>query len=130
MVIREAFKNIICILLTLAGLCGFVMIFLLVRSRNEAVDVSRLLTMISAVVLLVYSLINFLCGLIALFRRIPRKAVRVRPFVQVAALLAILNILVCAYNGILIPHLIVLCVSGVLIPEIFFLAIGPVLRQR
>lgn len=117
-------------MLILAGICGFIMIFLIVRSRGEAVNVSRILTIASAVMIFIYSLINLLCGSIALFRRIPRKAVRVRPFVQVSAILAILQILVSAYNGILIPHLIILGVIGVLIPELFFLLIGPSLRQR
>ncbi len=128
--VRNALKNIICILLILAGICGFVMIFLIVRSRNEAVNVSRILTIASAVMIFIYSLINLLCGVIALFRRIPRKAVRVRPFVQVSVILGILQIIVSAYNGILIPHLIILGVAGVLIPELFFLLIGPSLRQR
>lgn len=128
--VRNALKNIICILLILAGICGFVMILMIVRSRNEAVNVSRILTIASAVMIFIYSLINLLCGVIALFRRIPRKAVRVRPFVQVSVILGILQIIVSAYNGILIPHLIILGVAGVLIPELFFLLIGPSLRQR
>ena len=128
--LRNFLKNTICILLTLGGFTGLVMTFLIVRSRHAAVSTSQILTMITAVMMIVYSLINIICGIIALFRRIPRKAVRVRPFVEVGAIISILQIIISAYNGIQIIHLIIIAICGVLIPEIFFLTIGPLLRQK
>ena len=127
--VRNFFKNFLGILLILSGIAAIVMIFLLTKSRHESVAVSDGLTIAANVIIAVYALINIICGFVFLARRIPRKAIKVRPFVQVSAVLGLVQIIISASNGILIPHLFIMLGIAVVVPEIFFVAIGPILRK-
>ena len=127
---RTVVKNILGILLLLVGLTGFAMIYIVTRSRLNAVANSYNLMIISDILMLVYSLIYFICAICTLSRRSPRRVASVRPFVQLGVFLAIGQLIVSAFNGIVIWHMIVLGVCGVLIPELFFLLLAHIMARR
>ncbi|MGI6071613.1 MAG: hypothetical protein ACOX75_01175 [Lachnospiraceae bacterium] len=129
MSIKDFFKAALSMLLLFSGLTGLVMIFFVTASRLYSVNTSYIITIICAVMMVVYSLINLISGISALASKTIRRAARVRPFVQIAAIIAIVQLILSATNGILLSHLIILGIAGVLIPELFFLLIDSSLTR-
>ncbi len=130
MMFRNTLKNIFSILLLISGIVSGAMIFFVTRSRLEAVANSHKMMLAADVLMFIYALIYVVCGLLALSRSIPRKVVRVRPFVQVGVFLAIASLIISLANGILVSHIIILAVCGILIPQIFFFIIGAIMARK
>lgn len=130
MMFRNTLKNIFSILLLISGIVSGAMIFFVTRSRLEAVANSHKMMLAADVLMFIYALIYVVCGLLALSRSIPRKVVRVRPFVQVGVFLAIAALIISLANGILVSHVIILAVCGILIPQIFFFIIGAIMARK
>lgn len=128
--LSNTIKNILSILLLLSGLACGAMIFFVTRQRLTAVDNSYKLMLACDVMIFIYALIYLICGLTALFRRIPRQVVKVRPFVQVGVFLAVIQLILSAVNGILVNHIIILAVCGIFIPQIFFFVIGAIMARK
>lgn len=126
---RNIFKNIISFLLVLAAIVSGVMVFFVTRGRLAAAANSYNLMLAADVLIVVYALIDLICGLIALARRVPRKVVRVRPFIQIAVIMAVTALFISAVNGIFIDHLVILGVCGILIPELFFLLLSLIMAR-
>ncbi len=130
MMFRNTLKNIFSILLLISGIVSGAMIFFVTRSRLSAVANSHKMMLAADVLMFIYALIYIVCGLLALSRSIPRKVVRVRPFVQVGVFLAIASLIISLANGILVSHIIILAVCGILIPQIFFFIIGAIMARK
>lgn len=127
---RNTLKNILSILLLISGFVCGAMIFFVTRSRLGAVANSHKMMLAADVLMFIYALIYIVCGFLALSRSIPRKVVRVRPFVQVGVFLAIASVIISLANGIMVSHIIILAVCGVLIPQIFFFIIGAIMARK
>lgn len=114
----------------ICGIISGIMIYPLTRARMAAAANSYNMMLAADVILFIYALLFLICGLLALTRTVPRKVVRVRPFVQVGVFMALLQLIISAINGILISHLIILAVCGVFIPQIFFFIIGAIMARK
>lgn len=121
---RGFLKNLMSVLLMAAGLCDFVMTFIIAKSRENAVNTSRSLMIAAAIAMIVYSLIYLISGIIALTRRNVRKAAKVRPFVLFGVIVSLAQVVISTTNGIIISHLVIIAISGIAIPVLFFLLVA------
>lgn len=127
---RNTIKNILSFLLILSGIVCAAMIYFVTRSRLDAVANSYNVMLAADVMIFIYAMIYFVCGLVALFRRTPRRVVKVRPFIEVGVFLCIIQLIISATNGILISHLIILAAAGILIPQLYFFIIGAIMARK
>lgn len=121
---KDIMKNILGIVLLIAAIGSAVMALFVYSSRQSAPNTNELYTLIAAGLMAIYSLMNIVSAFIAIGRRNRRKAARVRPVIQIAVVLAIIQIVISAMNGIYVSHLLILLGTSIAIPEIVLLLLG------
>ena len=108
------------LLLIAAGAATLVMAVVVFRNRLHGIDTSLLLAILTALIMLLYSLLNIYIGIqgIRLSRRRSRtsKLARLAIFSVIGC---ILGLTLSAINGIIVSHLIIIVITGIVIPMIF-----------
>lgn len=111
------------ILMIVSGFASIVTAVLVFISRISASDTSLFLTIASATLALVYSIINIVIGFSAAGRTNSRRSImegfRLGVF---SVVLFVFQILLSAANGIVLTHLIILAVCGFILPCFYLIA--------
>lgn len=108
------------LLLIAAAAATLVMTVVVFRDRLHGIDTSLLLTILAALVMLLYSLLNIYVGIQGI--RLSRKRSRTSKLARLAifsVIGCILGLTLSAINGIIVSHLIIIVITGIVIPMIF-----------
>ena len=107
-------------LLTAAGLAGVVMTVLVFKNRLDGIDTSLILSIIAAIIMLVYSCFNIYNGIMGIRIRSRRsRTIWLSRNIIISVILCIIGLILSAINGIIVSHLLIIVIIGIIIPMIF-----------
>ncbi|MCF0230322.1 MAG: hypothetical protein HUJ76_11610 [Parasporobacterium sp.] len=106
-----------------AGILGIITAILIWSERYHAPGASAILTLIAVGIIMVYSVANIITGITALRkynRRILSSVIIRVPEICIG--LAVISLVLCFFNGIIVSHSILIIVSGIILPLLFIFA--------
>lgn len=125
-----ALRNIMAILLIMAGAAGLAVLVLMFLTDINYAGASILVVGLSVLLELVWSIVDIVCGWMSLGSKGRSRAFRLTVIVQLFVFVAMFQIILAGICSIYFMNLCILAGAGIVIPELFILIICGTSKHR